>query len=171
MPKIGVIYTSEFEVQFHEGNYFEIPITGKLDRLDKKSEQYIIIDYKTGKSNDNAKFNRPKNESDLGGEYWRQMTFYSILCQSKEQYANQIQGGIFYFVIPDKTGKFSSKILDITKEDQEIVGRMITKCYSDIVQAKFDQGCGEESCRWCNYLNITKKSDSDETFIDQDDAE
>ncbi|MFN8330954.1 MAG: ATP-dependent DNA helicase [Saprospiraceae bacterium] len=167
----GDLSTSEFEVQFHEGNYFEIPITGKLDRLDKKSEQYIIIDYKTGKSNDNAKFNRPKNESDLGGEYWRQMTFYSILCQSKEQYANQIQGGIFYFVIPDKTGKFSSKILDITKEDQEIVGRMITKCYSDIVQAKFDQGCGEESCRWCNYLNITKKSDSDETFIDQDDAE
>lgn len=167
----GDLRTSDFEVQFQESSYYEIPITGKLDRIDKKSDNYIIIDYKTGKANDKSKFNRPKNESDPGGEYWRQMTFYSILCQTNEKYSNQVQGGIFYFVIPDKTGSFSSKTLDITREDHDFVGKMIMKCYQDIAQAKFDQGCGEESCRWCSYLNITKKSEKDPTFNNQDDAE
>lgn len=54
----------------------DIPIKGKIDRLDRdhpESAHGLVIDYKTG---------RPKTESEIrGSDYYRQLQFYALLLE------------------------------------------------------------------------------------------
>jgi hypothetical protein len=59
----------------------DIPISGKLDRLDKKADGTVtVIDYKTGKAKSENEIRGLTQSSD--GGYYRQLVFYKLLLNS-----------------------------------------------------------------------------------------
>ncbi len=146
---------SFFEKDYRNRQYQNIPISGKIDRIDKCWDGYRIIDYKTGKVLSNQakeKLRKPSEKLKYGGEYWRQMIFYSLLCDTDPAFFGKVQEGILYYVIPDQFGAFHEHSITITSEDQQFVGNLITQVYSKIQNKEFTQGCGKPECRWCHLL-------------------
>ncbi|MEO6190492.1 MAG: ATP-dependent DNA helicase [Saprospiraceae bacterium] len=148
---------SEFELNLKNKFYKSIPIAGKIDRLDPKENGFEIIDYKTGKASTQGakeKVKVPSEKHPHGGEYWRQMVFYSLLCDSDTSLANKVTEGSLYYVIPNIEGEFFKYNFHITAQDKEIVGTLIELVYFKIQNKEFTEGCGKETCKWCNHLNF-----------------
>ncbi|MCC6815146.1 MAG: ATP-dependent helicase [Saprospiraceae bacterium] len=144
----------EPEVNFKNQFYKGVPLSGKLDRIDEYSDGIVVIDYKTGNSDSDSlgkKLKAANDKNQLGGEYWRQMVFYSILNETSKIY-RPWKEGIFYFVISNKKDEFVKKSISITEEDKSIVKSQIVDTYAKIVNKEFTPGCQKPECIWCSYL-------------------
>jgi len=45
-------------------------------------------------------------------------------------------------------------------DDVKLVHEMIKTTYENIVNHKFEEGCGEDNCAWCQFLNEQKTTES-----------
>jgi DNA helicase-2/ATP-dependent DNA helicase PcrA len=148
-----------------------VPLNGKLDKLEFDGKIVNVVDYKTG-NYDNAKekFNLPniekaqadaqqgkeaKFEDKYGGDYWRQAVFYKILMdydKSPQTKDWQMRTAEFDFVEPHKlTGAFKKERVAITPQDISIVVGQIEQVYSKIKNKEFSEGCGKADCHWCTF--------------------
>ena len=145
-----------------------IPLNGKLDKLEFDGTIVNVVDYKTGQfENAKKKFARPNDEAVAkaksenkepsfenlyGGDYWRQSVFYKILMDNDQIKKWEMRSCEFDFVEPDKTsGEFHKQAVHIIPEDIEIVKQQITETYKHIQQKDFANGCGDKDCKWCNF--------------------
>ena len=87
----------------------------------------------------------------LGGDYWRQIVFYKILIEQDPQINWQMQYGVMDFVEAEKS-EFYQAVFDITQAEQQVVEQQILETYEKIKNLEFDSGCGEESCKWCEFV-------------------
>ncbi len=148
-----------------------VPLNGKLDKLEFDGKIVNVVDYKTG-NYDNAKekFNLPniekaqadtqqgkeaKFEDKYGGDYWRQAVFYKVLMdydKSPQTKDWQMRTAEFDFVEPHKlTGAFNKERVAITPQDISIVVGQIEQVYSKIKNKEFSEGCGKADCHWCTF--------------------
>jgi DNA helicase-2/ATP-dependent DNA helicase PcrA len=130
-----------------------VPLKGKLDKLEFEGKQVNIVDYKTGdpdKSKDRLQSPNDKNPS--GGDYWRQAVFYKILVDNYEQKAWKVVSTEFDFVEPDKKKNYQRKKIIINPADIETVTQQITTVWEKVQNHDFYTGCGEEDCHWCNFV-------------------
>ncbi|MEZ4910639.1 MAG: ATP-dependent DNA helicase [Saprospiraceae bacterium] len=139
------------EYQIYQTEHRGIPITGKMDRINFYQDHVSVTDYKTGKYNA-TKIRRPTDSNPLGGDYWRQIMFYKILIDSDKKHPWTLQYGEVDFIL-DENLKAPSKI-NINSEDYQVVSDQIVEVYDKIMSHKFEQGCGEENCKWCNFVNF-----------------
>jgi DNA helicase-2/ATP-dependent DNA helicase PcrA len=130
-----------------------IPITGRMDKVERYEDGCVVVDYKTGKvSNAVKKANPPNDAEPLGGDYWRQMVFYKILLENAPERAAHVKYGFFDFVEKDeKTGTYKPQHIPIFDADVEAVETQIYDAWTRIQNQEFDTGCGEEDCYWCNF--------------------
>lgn len=147
-----------------------VPMNGKLDKLEFDGNIVNVVDYKTGQP-DNArkKFNRPDEkkvqeakesgkevvfEDEFGGDYWRQAVFYKILMDFDQTKNWEMRTAEFDFIEPDKkSGAFVKHRVAITPEDVAIVKQQITQTYTFIKAKQFNKGCQKEDCVWCTFVN------------------
>lgn len=142
-------YELEYKIDNTEHN--GVPINGTLDRVMVYPHGVQVIDYKTGsyKSEKFRVFDESKEE--LGGDYWRQIVFYAILVKEFQRKPwNFIDGSISY-VQPNKKDTFDYKTLNVSDEEYTAVSNQITETYQGIQDHNFE-GCGEDECRWCNFV-------------------
>jgi DNA helicase-2/ATP-dependent DNA helicase PcrA len=147
-----------------------IPLNGKLDKLEFDGNNVNVVDYKTGQyENAKHKFGPPdpekyedKKDSDdknlfeyqYGGDYWRQAVFYKILMDLDVTKSWEMRSTEFDFVEPDKkTGAYIKQKVMITPEDVTVVKSQIKSTYSNIKLKRFNTGCGKEDCKWCNFVS------------------
>lgn len=147
----------------------EVPLNGKLDKLELDGSRARVVDYKTGNHKNALKKLRPPDpdkvakaqadgkkpspEDMLGGDYWRQAVFYRILLEHDPRRRLTMTAAEFDFVEPDKeTGQFHSAVVEVSDEDMAIVKDQITEVYAKIRAKEFSQGCGESDCEWCNFV-------------------
>lgn len=130
-----------------------IPVTGKIDKIEKKEDGYRVVDYKTGKSDNAKKYTHPPNDADpKGGAYWRQMVFYKLLLENMPDTKMKVSSGMFDYLEKDKnTGDYKRIIVPMTQQDELLVKAQIKETYARIMNHEFDKGCGDEKCRWCNF--------------------
>ncbi|HPR29695.1 MAG TPA: PD-(D/E)XK nuclease family protein, partial [Chitinophagales bacterium] len=131
-----------------------IPINGKLDKIEFNGNEVHVVDYKTGSYRlAKQKMKGPTDKDPLGGEYWRQMVFYQILMDQQRQKPWRMVSGEFDFLEknPD-SGKYEKERLVITSDDTAIVGRQIEEVYGKIRSLDFTEGCNEPDCEYCNLL-------------------
>jgi DNA helicase-2/ATP-dependent DNA helicase PcrA len=128
-------------------------IKGNIDRLDIVDNNiFSIIDYKTG--NPLSTFTKekllPPSEKNnfLGGDYWRQMVFYSILVENNFHLNKNISYFIFDFIEPLK-GIFYSHEIFVTEECKAKVKDQIKYMYENINNGNFE-GCMKPDCYWCS---------------------
>ena len=133
-----------------------IPITGVLDRLDEYKSHYVVIDYKTGKSDSPDTRDRlnPPNEKNegKGGDYWRQIVFYQLLLDASAELPKHMDSGIMDFLQPNKKEEMVRQRYVVSPEDRELVSDQLVDTYERIRRHEFMPGCGEDHCHWCNFV-------------------
>jgi DNA helicase-2/ATP-dependent DNA helicase PcrA len=139
----------------------QVPLKGKLDKLEFEGNLVNVVDYKTGNpENGKKKIARPSDKEPNGGDYWRQAVFYKLLLDQQAQRDWQVVSVEFDFIEPDSKKNYRKEKLQITPDDTAIVTRQITETWEKIHQHDFYTGCGKEDCHWCrfvktNYLDVS----------------
>ena len=148
------ITNTYLEYKIHNTSTLEIPISGKIDKIEILEKGVVnVIDYKTGSHYKAlSKIKPPKNKEDLGGDYWRQMVFYKILLDNDKKQNWILNNGIIDFIEPDKNEQYQQITMKISKEDERIVQEQIHLVYQKIMNHEFFHGCNEEKCFWCGLL-------------------
>ena len=127
----------------------DVPVTGKLDKieiLDEKNKIINVVDYKTG--NSDKWYEKVKKD----GNYARQMIFYKLLCDNAKQFGYTMKSGEIDFVEPSKKG-FVKKKIDITEDDTKQLTETIQRVWQEIQELRFMDpatGCHEKDCEYCN---------------------
>lgn len=135
----------------------EVPLKGKLDKLEFNGKEVNVVDYKTGNV-DNAisKMKGPDDKNPLGGDYWRQAVFYKLLVDNYPQKDWRVISTEFDFIEPDKKGTYRKEKIVITPADLETVKQQLTTVWQKIQARDFYTGCGKEDCNWCNFVKNNK---------------
>ncbi len=150
------IAETELEYDFSSKgvNFDGIELTGKLDKIeltDPQSKSVNVVDYKTGNPNSKAQDLSP------GGDYYRQIVFYQLLCdlanQSK-QFPYTMQSGEIDFIQPGYGNKFIKKRFNVSSEDLKHLKDEIKSMYLAVKEHKFGKTQELETCVNCSFKNI-----------------
>ena len=135
----------------------DVPLKGKLDKLEFDGKSVNVVDYKTGDP-DKAipKTKGPSEKEPNGGDYWRQAVFYKILVDNYEQKDWKVVSTEFDFIEPDKKKNYRQEKVVITPADITTVTQQITSTWEKIQNREFYIGCGKEDCHWCNFVKTNK---------------
>ena len=129
-----------------------IPINGKLDKLEFNGKQVNVVDYKTGKyTNAKKKLVAPNEKEPNGGDYWRQAVFYKILLDNDKTNDWQVVSTEFDFIEPVNDA-YKTEMVQITEADITTVTQQITDTWQKIQAKEFKTGCGKADCEWCNFV-------------------
>lgn len=140
-----------------------VPLKGKLDKIEFEGKLANVVDYKTGDP-DKAlpKLKRPVGDDDLGGDYWRQAAFYKLLVDKYELKDWKVNSVEFDFIEPDKKKNYRRERLVIDDSDIEKVTDQLTAVWQKIQNREFYTGCGKEDCYWCNFVTENKTAPAEE---------
>lgn len=146
-----------------------VPIKGKLDKLEFEGKLVNVVDYKTGDP-DKAyrKLKGPDERAPEGGDYWRQAVFYKILVDHYEQKDWKVVSCEFDFIEPNKRGQFSKKKIVIPELAMDTVIEQITTVWEKIQAHDFYTGCGKDDCHWCNFVKTNAMSVEMETIEEEE---
>ena len=113
--------------------YKNIPLTGKIDLIEKAENGKInVIDFKTGNSDSKYKELSPE------GDYYRQIVFYKLLLDIKNDSRFQFNQGIIDFVEKSKLKKtFVRKEINVSDDDLNKLKTQIEEVYQKILNLEF----------------------------------
>ncbi|NOY15158.1 MAG: ATP-dependent helicase [bacterium] len=122
-----------------------IPITGKIDRIDRLDDnRYLIIDYKTGRVPTKKALNDPDQD------YRRQLTFYALLLDTQPEFIKSKLTFALWFI-----GTRSQKPLffNFTPTDQEKLNlrQTLKAVWQKIQSLDFPRTNDRRLCRICPY--------------------
>ena len=130
----------------------DIPLNGKLDKLEFTGKQVNVVDYKTGKyENAKKKLVKPNDDEPNGGDYWRQAVFYKILMDNDKSNDWQNISTAFEFVEP-VNDNYKVETVTILPEDITTVSHQIKNVWQKIQNREFKVGCGKPDCDWCKFV-------------------
>jgi DNA helicase-2/ATP-dependent DNA helicase PcrA len=111
----------------------DVPLKGKLDKLEFDGKSVNVVDYKTGDP-DKAipKTKGPSDKEPNGGDYWRQAVFYKILIDNYKAKDWKAVSTEFDFIEPDKKKNYRKEKLVITPADITTVTQQITNTWEKI---------------------------------------
>jgi ATP-dependent DNA helicase UvrD/PcrA len=131
----------------------DIPLRGKLDKLEFDGKSVNVVDYKTGDPDKaRIKLQPPSDKDPVGGDYWRQAVFYKILVDNYEQKGWKVASTEFDFIEPDRKKNYKKEKVLISPEDIEFVTEQIKMVWDKIQNHDFYTGCGKDNCHWCNFV-------------------
>jgi DNA helicase II / ATP-dependent DNA helicase PcrA len=135
----------------------DVPLKGKLDKLEFDGKSVNVVDYKTGDPDKAlAKLKGPSDKDPNGGDYWRQAVFYKILVDNYENKGWKAISTEFDFIEPDKKKAFRKQKLVINPADITTVTQQIASTWEKIQSRQFYTGCGKEDCHWCDFVKTNK---------------
>jgi CRISPR/Cas system-associated exonuclease Cas4 (RecB family) len=130
----------------------EVPLSGKLDRLDSKEDGTVeVIDYKTGKAKSENEIKGLTKSSD--GGYYRQLVFYKLLLDKDGRYS--MNEGSLHFVEPNEKGKCTIRRFTITSEEVAVLENELIAAAQAIADGSaFAATCDPESCDYCDLVGF-----------------
>lgn len=135
----------------------EIPLKGKLDKIEFNGKDATIVDYKTGDpEKSREKLQAPNAKNPTGGDYWRQAVFYKLLIDNLANRDWQVAGVVFDFIEPDKKKEYRREKVVVTDADLTTVKEQIKTVWEKIQRHDFYTGCGKEDCHWCTFVKTNK---------------
>lgn len=134
----------------------DVPLNGKLDKLEFTGNLVNVVDYKTGSyKNAKLKLVAPSDKEPNGGDYWRQAVFYKILLDNDKSNKWQAISTTFDFIEP-VNDEYKTETLIVQPEDITTVTHQITETWQHIMNKDFNTGCGKPDCSWCNFVKTNK---------------
>ncbi|MEO7530900.1 MAG: ATP-dependent DNA helicase [Sediminibacterium sp.] len=147
----------------------DVPLNGKLDKLEFNGKLVNVVDYKTG-SYDNAKKKLvpPGEKEPNGGDYWRQAVFYKILLDNDKGNDWQAISTAFEFVEPVNE-EYKTETILVTPEDITTVTHQIKTVWQHIQNREFNIGCAKPTCEWCAFVKTNKLAVALHELIEEED--
>lgn len=156
-------YFAQYKDSIKEGNISEynfatdnivfenIPLTGKIDLIEKsQNDKITVVDFKTGNVDNKYK------ELSSDGDYYRQIVFYKLLLDIKNDPRFKFDKGIIDFVAKSKLKKsFIRKEINVTDEDLNKLKQQIKDVYQKILNLEFFE-TGKE-CKDRDHLHYLLK--------------
>ncbi len=137
-----------------------VPIKGKVDKIEFTGNNVNVVDYKTGDYEKAKKikkeFEAPNEKNEIGGNYWRQAVFYKILIDNMPDKNWKVLTTEFDFIEPDTNKQYHREKIVITPEDITTVTQQIVTVWGKIQNREFYSGCGAATCHWCNFVKDNK---------------
>lgn len=137
----------EFDFSSHGVRVGDAAITGKIDKiewLDEARTRANVVDYKTGQPDGKAAALRP------GGDYYRQLVFYQLLCDVSPRFSGTMVSGEIDFVQANKKGQFVKKRIQVSAEDREELQQTISRVWHEIHDLRFlDPATWCGTCEYC----------------------
>ncbi len=129
-----------------------VPLKGKLDKLEFDNKVVTVVDYKTGDpSKALPKLKGPSDKDPMGGDYWRQAVFYTILVDNYGPRDWKVTSVEFDFIEPDNKKEYIRKRVPVGPADIATVSHQIEDTWQKIQARDFYTGCGKQDCHWCNF--------------------
>ncbi len=108
----------------------------------------LVYDYKTREAMSENAIKGLTKDSD--GGYFRQLTYYKILCDGNTKFKNKSIEPALVFVKPDDKGRCPTISLPVTSADMKKVRDEVQSLIESIWSGKFlSETCEEEKCEWC----------------------
>ena len=118
----------------------DMMVVGRWDRVDVRSDEVVIIDYKSSEMNDQQAANRRTQES-------MQLLIYALAWQ---QLHGQVPTRLeIVFLETDLVGRAT-----VTLEDLEQAKRVLREAADGIRRRDFQARPHEHACRWCAFQSI-----------------
>jgi DNA helicase-2/ATP-dependent DNA helicase PcrA len=134
-----------------------VPLKGKLDKLEFEGKAVNVVDYKSGDPDKGIpKIKGPSEKNPPGGDYWRQGVFYKILVDNFEKKDWKVASVEFDFIEPDKKKNYRREKLLINPADITTVTEQIASTWQKIHNREFYTGCGKDDCHWCNFVKTNQ---------------
>lgn len=137
-----------------------VPLTGLIDKIElldpadkqknglwREGAKVNIVDYKTGKPENGIK------KVSKGGDYYRQLVFYKLLCDASPRFPFTFASAEVDFIQKSEKKGFVKKQITITDEEVEELKKEITHVWEQIQNLEFlEDGakCGKDDCEYCN---------------------
>lgn len=160
MPALTKESKEEFSIrvtlEMGDAELPEVPLTGKLDRLDFDERGYLlrVVDYKTGKPKTRGQIEGKTKDSD--GGYKRQLVFYALLLSlyDDERYT-ACRTMTLSFVEPDSKGIIREETFEITDEEVAELKTEIIRVAKEITTGSFlAHPCTPEESEYCNLAKV-----------------
>ena len=132
----------------------DIPLTGKVDRIDFLGERsggrptVKMVDYKTGKVKSRNEVEGRTKQGDLS--YKRQLIFYKILADLDTVFNYEVVEAELDFV-EGKEGKFVRHSFVISPEETEELKRIIKEVMGGIRRQEFPRTTNYDYCTYCEF--------------------
>jgi DNA helicase-2/ATP-dependent DNA helicase PcrA len=145
-------YTGHFipalqtELNFRSHNVFldgNIPMTGKIDKvewIDESAHTVKVVDYKTTapKSENEIRGIRDSDSGNItAGRYFRQLVFYSLLCDLSPKFQKNAEIFAIDFLVPNQSGAFKKLEFHITNEEKQALKEEIRLVWTKIQNLDF----------------------------------
>lgn len=149
----------------------DVPLKGKLDKLEFDGKSVNVVDYKTGDP-DKAlpKLKGPSESEPNGGDYWRQAVFYKILVDNYKAKDWKVVSTEFDFIEPDKKKQYRKEKITISPADIATVTNQVTGTWQKIQNREFYTGCGKEDCHWCNFVKSNELAVALHEIVDDEES-
>ncbi|MEI6950601.1 PD-(D/E)XK nuclease family protein [Paraflavisolibacter sp. H34] len=135
----------------------EVPLKGRMDKIEFRGRDALVVDYKTGDLEKAREKLVPPSDSDPeGGDYWRQAVFYVLLLQYYTAKDWNVTGVAFDFVEPDQKGAYVREMVMVGPADLATVKNQVTTAWNRVQDRDFYTGCGREGCYWCSFVKTSK---------------
>ena len=132
LPEFGGSFLVEHDFRPYLARVGDIPITGKIDKIEIVSGKNInVVDFKTG--NPDTKY----KELSPNGDYFRQLVFYKILADHSPGFGYHVVSGTIDFIQKKSSGKFERRYYPITPASIIDMTKLIEQTYADITSLKF----------------------------------
>ena len=99
-----------------------------------------------------GEFSAPSIKDPVGGDYWRQLVFYKILVDAYPHIRQRIDGAAIDYLNRDKDDQFPIQAVKLDAKAVETVKDQIANSYESIMDHEFREGCGDENCKWCQFV-------------------
>lgn len=129
----------------------DIPLTGKVDRIDIISESNKTVrftDYKTGKVRTRGEIEGTTKNSD--GSYKRQLIFYKLLSDLDKSFPYEVAETELDFIEP-KSGVYKKEKFTITDDDIANLKDLITTSIQSIRELRFQRTQDFNNCLQCDF--------------------
>ena len=152
-------------IEFHtRAMLHQIPLKGFVDKVEYHDNELTLVDYKTG--DHQSEFTKSKlktadeDKAGIGGDYWRQAMFYKILLDLDKNNKYLATSAKYEFLEPDKHTQTMPKpyIFNFPQDQIDQVKQQIETTWTKIQNHEFYEGCGKETCQWCQFAKSIRTS-------------
>ena len=153
IPNLQLPAEVEFNFAKHEVRLDNIPLAGKVDRIDALPESANVvsfIDYKSQKPYSRAAI-RGETANSTGDAY-RQLLFYLLLAELDSRFIFKPAEAVLSFVRENDAGEFRDETFTPKKEEIEELKKQIQEAWQKIQNLEF--GCEEGECGRCDFREI-----------------
>ena len=143
------------EVAFAVDKKNEIPLRGRLDRIDLLDTHSVrVVDYK---------FKKPMSRKEIAGltktsdgNYYRQLTFYKLLVEEGTNW--KMKEASLDFLEKDQKGVFKQEPFAPSDAEVAELKKEITRVAREVISFEFyNKPCDDKECRYCRLIAIHKK--------------